>query len=172
VLSVVGSIPWLLPGVAITAVVGWLVRDPLAETLAVSRLQAWLLVLAAGIVLAATLTPVEGPVARVGSCDLTRLGLAPFRGLRPVTEAGLNVALFVPLGAVLGSLSAGAPRGVLTFVAVAAPVAIEAIQSVVVALGRGCQSADVVDNLTGLVVGLAGVTATRHLESALRRPAR
>lgn len=168
-LTLVGSIPWLLPGLAIAAIVGWLIRDAVADWLRVSRLQAWLLVVAAGLVLAATLTPVEGPLARVGACDLSRLGLAPFRGLRPVTEAGLNVALFVPLGAVLGSLSAVAPRGPLILGAVAAPVAIEVIQSIVVALGRGCQSADVVDNLTGLVAGFAAVTATRQVESALRR---
>ena len=46
------------------------------------------------------------------------------------------------------------------------PPAIEAIQLVVTPLGRSVQSVDVVDNLTGLVVGLA----TAHA-GGLTRPA-
>jgi hypothetical protein len=37
---------------------------------------------------------------------------------------------------------------------VALPFAIEGFQLVVTPLGRACQSADMVDNLTGLVLGL------------------
>ena len=45
--------------------------------------------------------------------------------------------------------------------AILLPIVIETIQAVVPALGRVCQSGDVVDNWTGLALGLA-IGATAH----------
>jgi hypothetical protein len=51
----------------------------------------------------------------------------------------------------------------LTVAAIALPFAIETTQMVVPVIERGCQSADVFDNLTGLAVGLAIGTIGRWL---------
>ena len=51
--------------------------------------------------------------------------------------------------------------------AIALPFAIETVQFAVTPLVRACQSADVVDNLTGLLVGSGTIVA--WLVSALRR---
>ena len=53
--------------------------------------------------------------------------------------------------------------------AIALPFAIEAVQFAVTPLGRACQSADVVDNLTGLLVGLVAGTIVAWLVSAVHR---
>ena len=45
-------------------------------------------------------------------------------------------------------------RAPILIAAVILPFAVEAFQLVVTPLGRACQSADVFDNLLGLVVGL------------------
>ncbi len=55
----------------------------------------------------------------------------------------------------------------MLLVAIALPVAIETTQLVIPALERGCQSADVFDNLTGLVIGLVLGTLARLLTAAL-----
>ena len=59
----------------------------------------------------------------------------------------------MPLGFTIGLVPGSRRRNVLAVVAVAAPFAIETAQLLLPILGRGCQSADVFDNLTGLVVG-------------------
>jgi len=47
--------------------------------------------------------------------------------------------------------------------AIALSFAIETTQLLVLWLDRACQSADVVDNLTGLAIGLAGGIVARRL---------
>jgi glycopeptide antibiotics resistance protein len=68
-------------------------------------------------------------------------------------ETSLNVLLFVPLGVTVGLASS--PRRLLALLglALALPVAIEAIQLVATPLDRACQSGDVIDNVSGFLVG-------------------
>ena len=47
--------------------------------------------------------------------------------------------------------------------AIVLPFAIETTQQLVLWLDRACESADVVDNLTGLAIGLAGGVVVRRL---------
>lgn len=54
--------------------------------------------------------------------------------------------------------------------AVALPFVIEATQLLVPSLGRACESADVVDNLTGLVLGLAAGAVVARFAPTLGRP--
>ena len=54
-------------------------------------------------------------------------------------------------------------------VALALPFAIEATQLVVIPLGRACQGADVIDNLTGLVIGLMAGAVLGRLRPESRR---
>ena len=74
--------------------------------------------------------------------------------------------LFIPFGAAIGLVGESRHRAGLIIAALGLPVAIEAIQFFVPVLGRGCQSADVIDNLTGLVVGAGIGTAARLLRAA------
>jgi glycopeptide antibiotics resistance protein len=73
--------------------------------------------------------------------------------LRP-NETSLNVVLFVPLGLALGLLPGRRTANLLILAGLVSPFFVEAIQLVVQPLGRGCQTADIIDNLTGVVIGL------------------
>jgi hypothetical protein len=110
-----------------------------------------------GLVLSATLTPSRIQDIRCGCqvCDLTRIGPAPREDLRSLNDTTLNIVLFLPLGVAVGLLQ-NSRRKVAIILAVAAmPFVIEGIQLVATSLHRGCESADVSDNLTGLIIGFA-----------------
>ncbi len=152
--------PGLLPGVALAVILGFALRIRVARVLGTSRLVAWGLVAGIGLVIAATLTPgaeaiVDG-TSGSGRCDLSRMTLAPLREILELDETGMNVLLFAPLGLALGLLPRSRGKALLILAAIALPFVVEGIQLVVTPLGRQCQSADVIDNLTGLVVGLLG----------------
>jgi hypothetical protein len=114
--------------------------------------------------------PGTGP----GYCVLVRFWPASLQELASVSGPSLNVVLFVPLGIALALLPRSRERSIAIAAAVALPFAIETIQYIVPALGRYCDSADVADNLTGLVVGLAigavaGGAAAHRKRAADRR---
>jgi len=154
-------LPWFLPGLAVSILLALALAAPLARLLRVGRPLAGAIFVAFGIVVAATLTPLRGTfnfAAVGGTCDLSRIGLAPLGALLHVDDTSLNIVLFVPLGITIGLVAALRPRIALLAVAIALPFLIETTQLLVPALERGCQSADVFDNLTGLGLGLlAGV---------------
>ncbi len=151
--------PGLWPGLALSIVVGVLVSERLSRAIGVTRFVAGALVVGFGLALAATLTPsyeaLRFGAHGSGACDLGRLTLAPLGEILEFGETGLNVLLFIPLGFAIGLAPRSRTKAGLIVAAVALPLVIELIQLVVTALGRTCQSADVIDNLTGLVVGLA-----------------
>ncbi len=77
--------------------------------------------------------------------------------------------LFVPLGITLGSLPWSRRSLATVAAAFLLSVVIESFQLLVPVLGRGCQSADVIDNTMGLVIGLTvGASARWMLERARR----
>jgi len=156
--------PWFVPGVVLALVLGAVAARPVARALSTRPAVAWLLVTSLGIALAATLTPTDtaltdGAISS-GTCDLGRIGLAPWEELSVVSATSLNVLLFVPLGVAIGLLPPSRRRTILA-AAVLLPLAIEAIQLLVPALDRICQSADIFDNLAGLAIGLVGGLVTR-----------
>jgi glycopeptide antibiotics resistance protein len=110
-----------------------------------------------GAILAATIPPDAGSdlvSAGSGRCDVDGAWLAPLgRYLRP-SEDSLNVLLFVPLGIALGLLPRSRRTTVLIVATFALTLAIEATQSFVPAIRRGCEISDVVNNTLGLIVGL------------------
>jgi len=165
--------PWFVPGVIIALVVGTVAARPVARALSARPAVAWLLVTSFGIVLAATLTPTDNALASgdtsSGACDLSRIGLAPWGELTVVSATSLNVLLFVPLGVAIGLLPRSRARTIIAAAAVLLPFAIEAIQLLVPALDRICQSADVVDNLAGLAIGLLGGLAVGRIAGAIGR---
>lgn len=162
------DVPWFVPGVAISFALGLALSGRAALAYGTRRAVGGALVVAAGIILSATLTPgreaLEYGATGVASCDLTRIGLPSLADLVAVNETSLNVLLFVPLGAAIGMLPRSQRKAVVAVGAFAMPLAIELIQLLVLPFDRVCQSADVVDNLTGLVLGLVvGTLAGRRL---------
>jgi hypothetical protein len=161
----VSNVEWFGPGVVISAIVGGAICGLVARLLGTRPLVAWLLVFSVGSIVAATLTPIhdtlETGAAGVGTCDLSRFGPARLDDLRTLNDTSLNVLLFLPLGAAVGFLPDRGRKAVVAAFAVALPFAIEGIQLVATSLHRGCQSADVADNLTGLLLGFAAGQAIR-----------
>ena len=157
--TLAGDLPWFLPGLAITTVSALAVAGRVARRLRTESWIAFLLVMNAGAVLAATIPPDAGGFSArpsaPGRCDFGRIGLAPLSQYLHLGDTSLNVLLFVPLGLAVGLLGRSPATARLLVAALALPLAIEAIQSLLPMLGRGCQSRDVVDNLLGLGIGLA-----------------
>jgi glycopeptide antibiotics resistance protein len=151
-------LPWFLPGTALFTLIGLLVARPLARWLQTHPVIAWGLVVSFGIVVSATLTPLRGVfnfAATGGACDFSRIGLAPLDDLGEINDTTLNILMVIPLGIALGLLGRSGRMALLIAAAVALPFVIETTQLLIPALERGCQSADVFDNLTGLAIGLA-----------------
>jgi glycopeptide antibiotics resistance protein len=168
-------LPWFLPGFAISIVLGAILARPVARVFRVHPLLGFALIVSFGIIISATLTPLHGDLnfaAVGGTCDLSRIGLAPIREVLRIGDTSLNIAMFMPFGLAIGLLARSRPKALLLAAAIALPFVIETTQLLVPALERGCQSADVVDNLTGLVVGLLiGSGIGRWLALAVEPPA-
>jgi hypothetical protein len=161
----VSNVEWFGPGIVISAVLAGVVSGFVGGRLGTRPLVAWLLVFSLGTIVAATLTPIHGALetglAGVGTCDLSRFGPAHLADLRTLNDTSLNVLLFLPLGAAIGFLPERGRKAAVAAGAIALPFAIEGIQLVATSLHRGCQSADVADNLTGLLLGFAAGQALR-----------
>lgn len=157
VFEFVDSLPWLIPGLVVALGASVLASGRVAAWLGVDRLRAALLVLSVGAILAGTLTPLEAdevlpPEARA-TCDLSRMSLATPVDLAARDDVVINILMFMPFGFAVGSLPWSRRKIGVTIAAIALPFMIEGVQLAVLSLGRGCQSADVIDNLTGLVIG-------------------
>jgi hypothetical protein len=153
-----GDVAWFWPGLVISIVVSVVLSVPVGRALRVRWPIAMILLLGLGFIAAATLTPSRealrfGTVGS-GTCDLSRIGLAPIADLFPPGDPTFNVLLYIPVGAVIGLFPRSRRKVVLIVAAVALPIVIETIQLFATGLDRACQSADVSDNLTGLIIGI------------------
>jgi VanZ family protein len=167
------TLPWLLPGTLVAFVLSGLLSPAVARALRVRRVVAWALLLSFGVIIAATLTPLRGAFAGdVGSgiCDLSRWGPASVEELHADRDAVLNMLIFVPFGMAIGLTPQSRRKASIVALAIALPFAIEAIQLLMPALARGCQSADVADNLVGLVVGVAAGAFVGRIVPKVRQP--
>jgi len=164
-------LPWFLPGVVISIVVSIAASGAVGRALGVRRAVAWVMVLSLGIIMAATLTPQWEALAfgarGSSSCDLSRLGLAPLRELLRLSDSGGNILMFIPLGATIGLVPRSRRKAAIVIAAIALPFGIETIQLLLPVLDRACESADVIDNLTGLAIGLAGGGVAGRLAGAV-----
>ena len=154
--SFLNSSPWLWPALALAVAVSLILFRPLARALHAPRLVALLILLGLGGIVALTLTPGDDAFSPYLFQDCFVRFVPPI-GLGRVLnlgERGLNVLLFLPLGLGLGLLPRSWTKGALIVAALGLPFAIEWIQYAVPALDRSCSTVDLVDNLTGLVVGL------------------
>jgi glycopeptide antibiotics resistance protein len=167
------ALPWLLPGVAVALVLSPVLSGPAGQKLRVRPIVAWVFLFSLGVILAATLTPLRGAFdgdRGSGTCDFSRLGLASIGDLQRFGDVGLNVLIFIPFGLAIGIVPRSRRKTVIVAASIALPFAIEAIQLLLPALDRACESADVADNLTGLVIGLAAGTLVGRLLPRLRQP--
>lgn len=150
-------LPWLIPGLVLSAILGILAGRRVGRVFGTTPAVGWALIVGFGLVISATLTPLRAGLdfdaTGIGTCDLSRFGVVPPRELLRIGDPSLNVLLFMPLGFALGLVPRSRRSVALAVVAVASPLVIEIVQLVLPILGRGCQSADVFDNLTGLVLG-------------------
>jgi hypothetical protein len=167
-----GVLPWFLPGVILSMTVALIFCRPLGRMLGVRPRLAWAILVGFGVVVSATLTPLRGELdveaVATGTCDLSRIGPAPIARLLRISEASLNIALVIPLGIAIALIQAPRPRAALTIAAIALPFGIEIVQLLAPILARGCQSSDVADNLTGLLIGLILGTGLRLVGNGIR----
>ena len=164
-----GNLPWLRPGIVISVLVAMALGGAVSRALHASRAVGTLLIASVGFILSATLTPLRISFesgAGQGLCDLSRLWPAPPDLLFSLNDASLNVVLFVPLGIAVGLLPRSSGRIVVMVGAIALPFYIETLQMLITPLMRGCESADVIDNLTGLFVGWIAAALARRVYAA------
>jgi hypothetical protein len=172
ILDLVRNSPLLVPGVAIALIAGVALAPWASARTGLSPLLAGMLVFAFGAIVAITLTPGSGE----GFFGRSWCG-----GLRPPprlgqllsisSEHGLNVALFVPLGVLVGLIPRARPFAVAALIAGAMPIVIEWIQYSVPRLDRICQTWDALENMIGLVIGLAAGVALAYALRTVRRTA-
>ena len=168
----IGEYAGFLPGLAVSFVLSLALAAPVGRILAIAWLNAWALLMALGIIVSATLTPsraaLEFGAGGNSTCDMTRIGPAPLADVLMISDASLNILLFAPLGIALALLPRSRRKAGLIGLAIVLPFAIESTQLLAPILGRACQSSDVADNLTGLVLGLAAGTIAGRLAAASR----
>lgn len=160
------NLPWLGPGAVASLLLALALGGRVGRALRTTVGVGSLLIAAVGLIVSATLTPLRGTLevaAGPGACDLSRTALIPLSQLLSVNDASLNVLLFVPLGVAIGLIPPSRRRWIVILLAVTLPVAIEWSQLVFTDLLRGCESGDVIDNLTGLFVGWIGIAIARSV---------
>jgi hypothetical protein len=153
----VGTVPLSLAALALVLVLAWSLSRPLARYIGTRRGVGALVLLGFGLVISATLVPTGAALDGIpsdGVCDTSRVGFASIEELTSVNTSSLNVLLFVPLGFALGLLPPTRPAAIVAVAAASLTFVVEAIQLLLPVLGRGCQTADLVDNLMGLAIGV------------------
>lgn len=157
------AVPWFLPGIAVWIVASVLLMPVTARVLRARRPVALASSVSLGFVVLATLTPNAAGLAgeTVHGCNLERIGLPPISELTFINDTIRNIVLFVPLGFSLGLLPSTRRTAAVIALAFAVPFVIETLQLFLPSLGRGCTSADVIDNAIGLAIGIAAAIVLR-----------
>ena len=170
------SVPWFLPGMLVWAPAALLLTPTVADALRSNRLVVFAMLISFGGVVLATLTPTSVALS-VGApqaewCDLDRMALPPLSELLAVHDTLRNVLLFIPLGLTLGLLGRTRRAGAMVIAAYALPFVIETLQLALPGMGRGCQSADLIDNAIGLTLGLVAGGTLRIAADQISRQGR
>lgn len=170
ILHLLRNTPLLVPGVAIALIVAvWLAPSTAART-GLSPFLAGMLVFAAGAIVAITLAPGSGEGVFGGTwCGGVRPPPRLGQLVSLSSEHGLNIALFVPLGVLIGLIPRARPFAIAAIGAGAMPIVIEWIQYSVPRLDRICQTWDALENLMGLAIGLGVGVAVSFALRTVRR---
>lgn len=166
------TVPWFVPGALLSVTLGVAAQGPVARALGVPRAIATALVVSLGLIVSATLTPLwialETDAAGSGRCDLSRLGLPSLQDVvrSGANDIGPNILLFVPLGMAVGLAPRSWRKAVIFAAAVATPLLIEVTQLLLPVLARGCESADVFDNLVGLALGMTSAAVVGRFRAS------
>jgi glycopeptide antibiotics resistance protein len=156
--SFLDAVPLFPLFLAFGFVVCALIAPAVGQRLHARGIVAFLLLASLALVIAATLLPTADAMTGVssgGTCDLTRIRFPTVSEVRGDSQTRLNLLLFLPLGISIALLPLGIRSVAIAVAAFALPWVIEGLQLTVQVLGRGCQSADVIDNLIGFTLGLA-----------------
>ena len=167
------STPWLWPALAMAVAISLVTFRPLAQALHAPRAVAFLLVLSLSGIVALTLTPGDDAFSpyNIASCFVRIVRPIGLERISNLGERGLNVLLFVPLGAAIAALPRSGTKLLLLIGAFGLPFLIESTQYLLPALDRSCSTFDIIDNLTGLVVGLAIGAVIGTIVNHLVKPA-
>jgi glycopeptide antibiotics resistance protein len=149
--EIVSGIPWFWPVTAAMVGLAILFSRHVARSFGTTRLHAFALLVSVAAIVALTLTPAGGFGGH--ACRIPSSWPISLDDFMHPTDRGLNVVLFIPLGIALGLMPRSAAKAEAVILAALSPLLIELTQSMV-GLGRTCEAADVIDNLTGLAVGL------------------
>ena len=154
--SFLNSTPWMWPALALATAASLATFRPVARVLGAPRPVVFLLLFSLGGIVGLTLTPGEDAFAPYLFADCVARIVRPigFERVLNLGERGLNVLLFIPLGMSLGALPRSRTKVGLIIAAMALPFAIEGIQYIAPVLDRSCNTVDIIDNLTGLGLGL------------------
>ena len=164
--------PGFLPGLVVTLIVASGLFRPVARAVSIEPWLAFAILASLGLIVSATLFPDvlglgQGEPGTAGpfTCDTERWRPS-LSELVDFGESTANVVLFGPLG-LFTALLPSRQRGRAVRWSLALPFLIEATQLILPPLNRACQTADIADNVTGLVVGLGiGWVVDRALRAA------
>ncbi|WP_354644204.1 VanZ family protein [Kitasatospora camelliae] len=181
--AVLSASPLFWPGVLGSLLLAALLSRRAGRLLRAHRAVGFLLLFAVGGVVTLTLLPDvrmslwENARYGVRQCSFDRVAPHPLSELLTATQSSLNVALFVPLGATAALAGTWGRRIAAGTFAALLPVAVEAVQYAVPALGRACDGQDLLDNYFGLALGLllgvlAGPLGRLAVRSTRRRATR
>lgn len=161
--------PGFIPGAFIALAIAVTLNGWISKLLHIGRMLAASIIICLGVIVSATLTTGSESAffesSNYISCDLTRISLIPLHTLLTFNESSLNIILFIPLGLVIGLLPKSTCKTLVLAFAFILPFIIEIIQFSIPEINRTCQSADVVDNLSGLGIGLILTVITRQVIS-------
>ena len=164
--SFISAIPLFPLVLGLMIIASALIAPLVGRALRARSAVAFFLLASLGLVAAATLLPTANAMSGLasdGTCDLTRLGFPTATDVRIDSDTRQNLLLFLPLGVALALLPLGATSLGIAAAAALLPFLVEGIQLTIQVLGRGCQSADVIDNLTGLGLGLLAGSLMRFV---------
>jgi hypothetical protein len=173
VAEITADIPYLVPGSLVALALSIAAGGFVGRWLGVHRSVAWVGLFSLGVILSVTLSPLDQgiiqPPRDVRACDFTRTTLATLAEVRTSADVAFNILMFIPFGWAIGLAPWSMRKLVVLLAATALPLAIEAAQLRFIQLGRGCEGADIVDNLTGLAIGFVLGTGLALLTHILRR---
>jgi glycopeptide antibiotics resistance protein len=168
------SSPWYGPALAIALLVSLLAFRRVARALRAPEPLAFLLLASLAGIVALTVTPGDDAFSpyNVVGCLLEIVRPIGIARLLTFGERGLNVLLFLPFGVCVGLLPSSPRKLAVGIGALALPFLVEGIQYALPALDRKCSAVDIIDNLSGLMIGLAAGLLIQLVVSIVTRARR